>query len=255
MGDKSIKEAIFFGLLLNEKAEKVEHRLKTKECPTIPQLERRAMPGWQWNLSQLLHTKICPYCQLTIKLFRREMGIEPWWKQQHESAQAVITFLTRLQVRLPALASASSGRQTLQPALCTTPAVVLYPEQRQQAEIDIITADYVDGCLVLRIRMNQIGERQEQLFLASQMPIELTLVSHPEGEPLETLFLPDLIEDDEVRVKVQIPPAKRAPLQEWHEQYHAALREERAEKAQLPEFPVRFILRPGVNDLRAGENR
>lgn len=236
MASNLIEDIIFFGLALNERAEGAEHRLKTDRCPTMPELERLAkLPEAGWNLKQLLHTKVCPYCQLSVKQFRRVLGNRPWWEQWGERAQLLLALLQGLSIPQYAHAEGEKKFKTSLPSLCTVPAVVVYSNEESKADVEIVEAEATpDECMRLTIRMKQIGGKEGQLFNAGQMPVELTLVAHETSEPLGSLLLPELINVAKENFKVQLPRI-------WHERLKAW----RDRQNPVEEFPLRFVLRPG----------
>jgi hypothetical protein len=234
MDKNSLDEMIFLGALLNEEFPRAEHPLKKEDCPSIPEFEQLAADTAGWSLKRWMHTSNCPYCQLTVKLFREEMGIKPWWEQWEERAREVFVYLRGMQLQSGHAAPLSEEMRTSLPALCAVPALVIHPDQkRSDAEMEIMAADNtIDECLMLRVRM------KEPFFNASHMPVELTLVAHQEGEPLGALLLPNLILNTEERLKVQLPA-------KWRESVKKRI--EAWEKMEAKkEFPLRFILRPNA---------
>lgn len=229
MTSDPIEDIVFFGLALNEGAGGAEHRLKTAKCPTIPEFERLAkLPIANWSVMQFLHVKGCPYCQLSLKLFRQHLGIKPWWELWGERAQQIIDSVGQLPQPARAL-----EKELL--ALCSVPAVVIDQNQgMKKSSVAILMAEVTrDACLRLRIRMKWIDGQEERLFSADQMPIELTLVTHPTGEPLGALLLPNLIGTGEENFKIQLSEECRENLEKWLD-----------EKKREDEFPIRFVLSP-----------
>lgn len=228
MQSDPIEDIVFFGLAQSEAARGAEHRLKTAKCPTIPELEHLArLSIADWSVIQFLHTKGCPYCQLSLKLFRQHLGIKPWWKLWGKRAQQIIDSVGQLQ---------QSAHAEKELAL-SVPAVVLDQNQgMKKSSVAILMAEVTrDDCVRLRIRMKWIDGQEERLFSADQMPIELTLVTHPTGEPLGALLLPNLIGTSEENFKVQLSEECRENLEKWLD-----------EKKREDEFPIRFVLSPGA---------
>jgi len=242
MAMKQIGETILEGLLLTRAQGRADHRLKTKDCPTIPQFERLAAPGARWTFQQMIHISNCRYCQSSIDLFRREMGIKPWWEQWSAQAQKVFTYLRGMELPSAYAAPLPAAIKTSLPPLCTVPAVVIREGQKQEdAAVEVMEAnDTADECLSMKIRM------KGPFFEGSQMPIELTLVAHPAGEPINSLLLPRLTGDAEEELRAPLAPEWLKTLKEWR----AELLEKRREGKNVEkEFPVRFILRPGAGGI------
>jgi hypothetical protein len=217
MDTYDVDDAISLALLLNERVASAEHRLKTPDCPTIPELEQMAANAAQWNLKQWLHTNNCPYCQLTIKLFREEMGIKPRWERWREKAAQAFEVLN--------LGVAAGDKQLV-------PAVLLDagPEPKQ-VTVEVVTARFTsDQCGRLRFKL------EKQLpGVKPETPIEMMLVTHPEAEPLGEFLFPMLNFCQEERLKVWLPPDA-----------HEAWRKLNAPAGESKrELPFRFVLRPG----------
>jgi hypothetical protein len=172
-----------------------------------------------------MHTSNCPYCQLTLHLFRQELGIKPWWENLREKAEQALALL-----RGPTWANVegwaeAAGEKEFVPSvlLDASPKPALVP-------VEVLEASFTpDQCGRLRIRLEKPLPDVEP-----ETPIELTVVAHPEGQPLAEFVLPKFNSGREERLKIWLPPEAR---EAWRKLDETA----GAPKRQLP---FRFILRP-----------
>jgi hypothetical protein len=221
MDNYSLDEMIFLGALLNEKFPRAEHPLKKADCPSIPEFEQLAADTAGWSLKQWMHTSNCPYCQLTLRVFREEMGIKPWWERLREKAEEALAVL-----RDKTWAHAAGGKELV-------PAVLLdATSQPRLVPVEVLAARFTDDqCGRLRIKL------EEPLpGISPETPLELTVVTHPEGQPLAEFVLPMLSSGQEERLKIWLTPEAR---EAWRK-----LDESTAEPSR--QLPFRFILRPTV---------
>lgn len=217
-----IEDTIRLGLMLTQGAQTAEHPLKTDKCPSIPEFERLAARQAKWNPMLLLHVNRCSYCQLTLELFRQELGIKPWWEERRETAKKAIQLLLLATARPVAHSKGQNEVLTSLPALYAVP-VAIVNDRIEDGVLDVMSVDFaLDQCLRLRVRM------REPQFSDADMPVELTMVTYPEGEPLRSFLLPELIGENEQRLKTSLPPRLR---EAWND-----LRSRN-------ELPFRFILR------------
>lgn len=224
MDTNHLDDAIFFGLLLSAEIESAEHPLKTEDCPTIPELEQVVSRN-AWNLKRLLHTNTCPYCQLTIKLFREEMDIKPWWAEWRERAERAYDSLLGANQKKAAWADAAGGKE-LVPAL-----LLREGSEPKLVAVEVLVARFTsDQCGRLRLKLEE-----ELPGVPSGTPIEMVIITYPEGQPLGGFLLPTLNYGGEERLKVWLPPEARGAWRKLNEQIAEPKRE----------MPFRLLLRPG----------
>jgi hypothetical protein len=215
-------DAVFLGVLLNEKVPGAEHPLKQPDCPSIPEFEQLAANTAGWSLKWWLHKNNCPYCQLTLRLFREEMGIQPWWEKWREKAEQTLT-LSGMKANEEWVHAA--GEKEIVPA-----ALLGATAEPKLVPVEVIAARYTgDQCGRLRIKL------EESLRdVKPETPIELVIVTYPENQPLGEFLLPALNSCDEERLKVWLPPDARPAWQKLNEPSNEPRRE----------LPFRLILRP-----------
>ncbi len=226
MDKNSLDDMIFLGALLNEEFPRAEHPLKKEDCPSIPEFEQMAADTAGWSLKQWMHTSNCPYCQLTLRLFREEMGIKPWWERLREKAEQALALLRDKTgaAKYQTWAEAAGEKELV-------PGVLLdATSQPRLVTVEVLAARFTDDqCGRLRIRLE---EPLPDINL--ETPIELTVVTHPEGQPLAEFVLPMLNSGQEERLKIWLPQEVR---EAWRK-----MDESTAESGR--QLPFRFILRP-----------
>jgi hypothetical protein len=222
-----IEDAIIFGSVSFEKTDAKEHPLKTADCLTIPQAERLVKREKKWKSKDILHTNRCAYCQLNLRLFREELGVKPWWEEWNERWRKASSILVGLQ---SAMQGAARGNEIVTlPELFRVPAVLLKMSgDMVRTDVEITAIELSDRYLNLRVNL------EELILTDDEMPLDITLVTHPGGEPLSVFTLPNLLERPEQSLKIVLP--------------HNLADDWKGVESR-GELPLRFILRPASGDL------
>jgi hypothetical protein len=229
MENYSLDEMIMLGALLNEEFPRAVHPLKKEDCPSIPEFVRLAADSAGWSLKQWIHTSNCPYCQLTLRLFREEMGIKPWWERLREKAEQALALLRDKDWAYAD--GITEGKKEEEKELAWAVLLDAAP-QPEPVLVEVLAARFTDDqCGRLRIKLGKP--------LPGVVPgtaVELTVVAHPQGQPLAEFVLPGLSSGQEERLKIWLPPEAR---EAWRK-----LDESTAEPRR--HLPFRFILRPAA---------
>lgn len=242
-----LEDVIFEGLSRLSAEERNLQSAEGGRHPSATVLEELAERK-QWNPKELIHTNTCAWCRTTIRLIREELEIKPWWEESQGAARRALAALIP-PMSPDALRFAIAGRhQEVRagsnvglgsiPERYRVPSVVMHSEQElEPAEVAVVTHNFTpDRSLWLSVRLTN------QLRSLEQSPVEMTVVSYPDGQLLDTFLLPKLSGGQAEEVELELPPEL---LTVWQDI-----------EARPPEqLPLRFILRPYANNIEGDAER